>query len=93
MATPIKRTPFGASDGSDIHLQITGLIIVYSVIIFNSIIRLNRGVMFDKILSLCYKISTSPLFLREQGARRSSHRLCFFNLARELVFSLYLGAR
>ncbi len=93
MATGIKEAPFGAPDGSATHLQTAGLLIVYLVIIFSSSIRINWRGMFDKTLSLCYKINTSPLFLREQGARRSSHRLCFFNLARELVFSLYLGAR
>lgn len=46
--------------------------------------------MFDSIAISCYTIGTSPLFLREQGARRRPmllhefSRLCFLsNKARE----------
>jgi hypothetical protein len=35
--------------------------------------------MFDNLTGLCYKIRTSPLFLREQGARRLNPASAFFN--------------
>ena len=35
--------------------------------------------MFDRIVISCYSIATSPLFLREQGARRPKAASAFLN--------------
>ena len=36
--------------------------------------------MFDSIVISCYTIGTSPLFLREQGARRPKAASAFLNM-------------
>jgi len=47
-----------------------------------------RVVMFNLTISVCGTIKTSPLPLREQGARRSLHRLCFSNPVQVFVIPL-----
>jgi hypothetical protein len=46
---------------------------------------------FDKSGALCYKISTSLLFLREQDARRSCTASAFLTNSREILHESLLG--